>query len=476
MHAWINRSIKEHQAAFAAGEYTSRELTSAFLKRIEEKEPSVGAYLTVDAEGALREADASDARRRLGVPLGPLDGIPYALKDTFCTVGLRTTCASRMLEHHVPPYDAEAVSRLRRAGAVLLGKLNLDEFAMGSSTEHSALGNTRNPHNSDCVAGGSSGGSAAAVAAGECVFSLGTDTGGSIRQPAAFCGVMGLKPTYGAISRYGVIALASSLDCVGILSRCAEDGEIVLSVIAGKDEKDATSRTYLPCSIPSRPLRVALVADFLRDGMIAEEIRALLLESAERFRKKGAQVGEISLPSPMRALAAYSVLTAAEAASELGRYDGIRYGFAGAGEDLENRYVSSRGESFGREVKRRILFGTYVMTGSRREEIYNQARRVRGDVKASMEKILTEYDLILAPATPTVAFAAGAQRSPAEMYCSDLCTVCGSLAGLPSLSVPMGKNMEGLPMAVQLTAAPFSESLLYHATALLEVSHESSGI
>jgi aspartyl-tRNA(Asn)/glutamyl-tRNA(Gln) amidotransferase subunit A len=210
--------------------------------------------------------------------------------------------------------------------------------------------------------------------------------------------------------------------------------------------------------------------------MIAEEIRTLLLESAERFRKKGAQVGEISLPSPMRALAAYSVLTAAEAASELGRYDGIRYGFAGAGEDLENRYVSSRGESFGREVKRRILFGTYVMTGSRREEIYNQARRVRGDVKASMEKILTEYDLILAPATPTVAFAAGAQRSPAEMYCSDLCTVCGSLAGLPSLSVPMEKNMEGLPMAVQLTAAPFSESLLYHATALLEVSHESSGI
>ena len=476
MHTWIYRSIREHQAAFAAEEYTSRELTSAFLKRIEEAEPTVGAYLTVNAKGALREADAADARRRRGASLGPLDGIPYALKDTFCTVGLRTTGASRMLEHYLPPYDAEAVTRLRQAGAVLLGKLNLDEFAMGSSTEHSALGKTRNPHNADFVAGGSSGGSAAAVAAGECVFSLGTDTGGSIRQPAAFCGVMGLKPTYGAISRYGVIALASSLDCVGILSRSAEDGEAVLSALVGRDEKDATSRTYLPMPIPTRPLRVALVADFLRDGMVSEEIRALLLASAEQLRARGAEVGEISLPSPMRALAAYSVLTAAEAASELGRYDGIRYGFAGEGEDLEERYVSSRGESLGREVKRRILFGTYVMTGARREEIYNQARRVRSDVKASMERILTEYDLILAPATPTAAFAAGAQRSPAEMYRADLCTVCGSLAGLPSLSVPMGKDRQGLPLAVQLTAAPFAESLLYHASALLEVSHGSSGI
>lgn len=473
MEAWLNRSIKEHQAAFAAGEYTSRELTLAFLEQIERKEPLVGAYLTVDREGALREAEASDARRHAGKSRGPLDGIPYALKDTFCTAGLRTTCASRMLENYVPPYDAEAVSRLRRTGAVLLGKLNLDEFAMGSSTEHSALGKTRNPHNVELVPGGSSGGSAAAVAAGECVFSLGTDTGGSIRQPAAFCGVMGLKPTYGAISRYGVIALASSLDCVGVVSRCAEDGEIVLAALVGRDEKDPTSRTYLPQTPPSRPLRVALVTDFLREGMVSDEVRDVLLRAKEQLLASGADVGEITLPSPLRALAAYSVLTAAEAASELGRYDGIRYGLSESGESTEMRYVESRSEGLGREVKRRILFGTYVMTGPRREEIYNQARRIRSDVKFSMEQILTEYDLILAPATPTVAFAAGAERTPAEMYRADLCTVCGSLAGLPSLSVPVGKNRDGLPLAVQLTAAPFAEALLYRASALLEVPHES---
>ncbi|MBQ1262610.1 MAG: Asp-tRNA(Asn)/Glu-tRNA(Gln) amidotransferase subunit GatA, partial [Clostridia bacterium] len=326
MEKLLFRSIREHAAAFSSGEYTSEQLTRAFLQRIEVCEGRIGAYLTVDAEGALLEARASDERRRRGECLGPLDGIPYAVKDNFCTKNLRTTCASRMLESYRPPYDAEAVCRLRRAGAVLLGKLNLDEFAMGSSTEHSALGRTRNPYGEDRVAGGSSGGSAAAVAAGECVFSLGTDTGGSIRQPAAFCGVLGLKPTYGLISRYGVIALASSLDCVGVFSRSAEDGETVLSALAGRDEKDMTTLDVPPSPIPDRPLRVAVVSDFLEEGMVSQEIRDRLLSAVSHLRASGVEIGEVTLPAPSMALAAYSVLTSAEAASELGRYDGVRYG------------------------------------------------------------------------------------------------------------------------------------------------------
>ena len=328
MQKLLFRSIREHAAAFSGGEYTSEELTRAFLRQIETVDGRVGAYLTVDAEGALLAARASDERRRRGESLGPLDGIPYSVKDNFCTKDLRTTCASRMLESYCPPYDAEAVCRLRRAGAVLLGKVNLDEFAMGSSTEHSALGRTRNPYGEDRVAGGSSGGSAAAVAAGECVFSLGTDTGGSIRQPAAFCGVMGLKPTYGAISRYGVIALASSLDCVGVFSRSAEDGETVLSALVGRDEKDMTTLDVPPSSIPDRPLRVAVVTDFLQEGMVSDDVRACLLAAVSLLRESGLAIGEVTLPEPSMALAAYSVLTSAEAASELGRYDGVRYGLS----------------------------------------------------------------------------------------------------------------------------------------------------
>ncbi|MBQ5892861.1 MAG: Asp-tRNA(Asn)/Glu-tRNA(Gln) amidotransferase subunit GatA [Clostridia bacterium] len=474
MEKLLFRSIREHAAAFSSGEYTSEQLTRAFLQRSEVCEGRICAYLTVDAEGALLEARASDERRRRGECLGPLDGIPYAVKDNFCTKNLRTNCASRMLESYRPPYDAEAVCRLRRAGAVLLGKLNLDEFAMGSSTEHSALGRTRNPYGEDRVAGGSSGGSAAAVAAGECVFSLGTDTGGSIRQPAAFCGVLGLKPTYGLISRYGVIALASSLDCVGVFSRSAEDGETVLSALAGRDEKDMTTLDVPPSPIPDRPLRVAVVSDFLEEGMVSQEIRDRLLSAVSHLRASGVEIGEVTLRAPSMALAAYSVLTSAEAASELGRYDGVRYGLSRAAETPERLYAQSRGEGLGSEVKRRILFGTYVLTGDNREALYDRTRRVRLSVKKAMEEILSSYDLILAPATPTSAFPANARRTPAEMYRSDLCTVCSSLAGLPSLAIPVGFDREGLPLSLQLTGAPFSEPLLYRASALLEVNCHGS--
>ena len=471
MQKLLFRSIREHAAAFSGGEYTSEELTRAFLRQIETVDGRVGAYLTVDAEGALLAAREADERRRRGESLGPLDGIPYAVKDNFCTKDLRTTCASRMLESYCPPYDAETVCRLRRAGAVLLGKVNLDEFAMGSSTEHSALGRTRNPYGEDRVAGGSSGGSAAAVAAGECVFSLGTDTGGSIRQPAAFCGVMGLKPTYGAISRYGVIALASSLDCVGVFSRSAEDGETVLSALVGRDEKDMTTLDVPLSPIPDRPLRVAVVTDFLQEGMVSDDVRACLLAAVSLLRESGLAIGEVTLPEPSMALAAYSVLTSAEAASELGRYDGVRYGLSRAADTLERLYAESRGEGFGREVKRRLLFGTYVLTGENRETLYDRARRVRLAVKRAMEEILSSYDLILAPATPTSAFLANARRTPAEMYRSDLCTVYANLAGLPSLAIPVGVDREGLPLALQLTGAAFSEPLLYRASALLEVKN-----
>ena len=469
------RTVLEHAAALESGEYTALDLTRACLARIERCERQVGAFLTLDTEGAMRAAEASDRRRARGECRGALDGIPYAIKDNFCTRGLRTTAASRMLADFVPPYDATVVSRLCCAGCVLLGKLNLDEFAMGSSCEQSALGITRNPHDNDRVAGGSSGGSAAAVAALEVPFAIGSDTGGSVRQPAAFCGTFGLKPTYGAISRFGMIALASSLDCVGILARSVEDGALVLSSLLGRDPMDATSTdhpyadTICDRTPPVSPLRVAVIPALLEPSAVSPEVASATKRAADVLCAAGAEVKETALPSPAWALASYCVLSAAEASSNLARYDGITYGKRAEGEsDLFSLYANSRAEGFGNEVKRRILFGTYMLSEEKREQYYERARRARGEICLRMQEILQEFDVILTPTTPTAACRFGVPQSPAKRRRADLCAVYASLAGLPAVSVPFGRNPEGMPVGVQLTAAPFAEGLLLRVARLLE--------
>lgn len=464
----LYRSANEHQDAFENGEYSSLELTEAILAHIEKNDHNLGAFLTVDREGALRAAKESDERRAKGNVKSPLDGIPYGVKDNFCTAGLRTTCASRMLEHFIPPYDATVISKLKAAGAVLLGKQNMDEFAMGSSNEHSALQITRNPHNAAYVPGGSSGGSAAAVSAAMGCFALGTDTGGSVRQPASFCGVYGLKPTYGAISRYGAIEMATSLDSVGICSRTVGDCKNVFRTIVGVDRMDATSRTRRSVEIPKRPMRIALLSGI--DKNETENAVMDALEDAKAlFSRHGAECFEVSLPAPEQALAAYSVLVAAESASNLARFDGVRYGYRTQnGEDLLSLYENTRAEGFGKEVKRRILFGSYVLQSAHRADFYERAREVRRQVKRGMARLFAQYDLLLSPTVPTAAFRFGTVRTPHEMYQADLCTVYANLAGLPALSVPFGKNAQGLPLSVQLTAGAFCEDLLFYAAELLE--------
>lgn len=475
MNELLKRSIAEHSAALGRGEYSSQELTHAYLDAIMERDGEIGAYLTVDAENAMRAAREADGRRADGAVRGMLDGIPYALKDNFCTRGLRTTCASRMLENFVPPYDATVVTRLRDAGAILLGKTNMDEFAMGSSTETSKLGVTRNPVNTRYVPGGSSGGSAAAVAAHEAVFSIGSDTGGSVRQPAAFCGVIGMKPTYGVISRYGMVALASSLDCVGLFTHTAADCGAVLSALVGKDCMDATSVAHPSADFSAvgardgRPLRVAVVRELLDGGEVSDAMRHATEQAIEALKRYGAEICSVSLPSPEAALATYCVLSAAEASSNLARYDGITYGRRTASEtDLFSTYANSRAEGFGSEVKRRILFGTYMLSEGKRELYYERACRARQEICLRMQEILEDVDIILNPTTPTAAGLFGAQQSPAKRRRADLCAVYASLAGLPAVSVPFGRNPEGMPIGVQLTAAPFAEGLLLRVARLLE--------
>ncbi len=473
----LKRSALEHAKALAMGEYSAYELTEAFLKQIDACDGVIGAYLNVDAEGAKQAAKESDVRRKEGKTLGVLDGIPFSLKDNISVKGMLLTCGSKMLEHYVSPYDATVTERLRAAGAVLLGKNNMDEFAMGSSTAYSALGVTRNPHDPSCVPGGSSGGSAAAVAAGEAVFSLGTDTGGSVRQPAAFCGVWGMKPTYGLLSRYGVAAMATSLDCVGVMSRSAEDSAAILSVLVGKDARDATSQEpdvkyeFKKMQAPIAGMRIAVVSAFDEDHT-DKDVWHALQRATVGFGKMGAVIETVELPLPEQALASYAVLSCTEASSNLARYDGVHYGSRnGHFQSLDELYANSRGEGFGMEVKRRILFGTDMLLSGNRERYYLRAQRVRELIRREMLKLLSQYDLILTPTAPTVAFGSAERPSPEQLYYADLCTVYASLAGVPALSVPLGRNTKGLPLAVQLTARPFAEGLLLAAAKrLLEVT------
>ena len=467
----INASLSALRSALDDKQISSVELAGLFLDRIEARNPTLNAFITIDREGALAAASAADARIARG-EVGPLTGIPLAHKDVFCTEGVLTTCGSKMLSNFVSPYDAHVVSLLKNAGAVSLGKTNMDEFAMGSSNENSHFGPARNPWNPGHVPGGSSGGSAAAVAARMVPIATGTDTGGSVRQPAAFTGVTGIKPTYGAVSRYGMIAYASSLDQGGAFGASAEDCALLLSAMTGFDARDSTSldrptENYADALAPAgsdKPLaglRIGLPREFFADGM-SDEVRAAIDAAIEQYRALGATTVEVSLPNAKLAIPAYYVIAPAEASSNLSRFDGVRFGHRAAEYgDLNDMYCKSRAEGFGAEVKRRILVGTYVLSHGYYDAYYLQAQKLRRLIAEDFRKALSECDVIAGPTSPTTAWALGAMGDdPVQMYLADIYTIAVNLAGLPGLSHPCGFGAGSLPVGMQLIGNYFAEGKL----------------
>ncbi|MBI4608931.1 MAG: Asp-tRNA(Asn)/Glu-tRNA(Gln) amidotransferase subunit GatA [Candidatus Rokubacteria bacterium] len=459
-------TIHEIADRYMSGETTPSQVAQAYLARIDALDASVRAYLTVTREQALAQADAADKRMKAGNPLGPLDGVPLAIKDVICTRGVRTTCGSKILERFVPPYDATVVERLNAAGAVILGKANMDEFAMGSSTENSAFFPTRNPWDLDRVPGGSSGGSAAAVAADLAAGALGTDTGGSIRQPAAFCGIVGLKPTYGRVSRYGLVAFASSLDQIGPLAKDVADAALLLQATAGHDPMDSTSADvpvpdYLAAlGQGATGLRLGIPSEYFIEGM-DPEVDRVVREAVRVLETLGARTEPVSLPSTDYALAAYYLIAPAEASSNLARYDGVKYGYrARGGKDLVEMYGRTRAHGFGAEVKRRVMLGTYALSAGYYEAYYGKAQRVRTLVRRDFEQAFARVDLIVCPTTPNVAFKLGEKEDPLQMYLNDIFTIPVNLAGLPGISLPCGFTLAGLPIGLQLIGKPFDEATL----------------
>ena len=454
----------------ASGELSSREATAAYLQAIKEKEPSIGAYLTVLEESAMKKAAEVDEKRAAGKTLSPLAGVPAGIKDNICTKGVRTTCASKMLENFVSPYNAGVIERLEEADAVLLGKLNMDEFAMGSSTENSFFKVTHNPRDLSRVPGGSSGGSAAAVAANEAAFALGSDTGGSIRQPAAFCGVVGMKPTYGTVSRYGLVAFASSLDQIGPLTRTVRDSAMVMDTIAGHDRRDSTSIKMDAVSYGEkigqsiRGMKIALPEEFFGEGL-SDEVRKGIEEAALQFQALGAEIVKVSMPTLSHALPAYYIISSAEASSNLARFDGVRYGYRAADyDDITSLYKKTRSEGFGAEVKRRIMLGTFALSSGYYDAYYKKALQVRTLIVNDYNRIFEKCDFILSPVAPTTAYKIGEKTAdPLSMYLGDIYTVPVNIAGLPSLSMPCADAPDGLPIGMQLIGRPFSEPELYRA-------------
>jgi aspartyl-tRNA(Asn)/glutamyl-tRNA(Gln) amidotransferase subunit A len=471
MTEWL--SVADTARQVAAGEIEATRVVERYLERIRDVDRDIGSYLAVDAEGARAAAAAIDARRAAGEKLPPLAGVPVSLKDVLVTKGFATTAASKILDGWIPPYDGTVVEKLRAAGAVILGKVNCDEFAMGSSTENSAYQPTKNPWDTSRVPGGSSGGSSASVAAALCAASLGTDTGGSIRQPAAFCGVVGLKPTYGRVSRWGVVAFASSLDQVGPLTRTVEDAALMLEAIAGYDSKDSTS---LDAPVPKYTdalvgdvsgVRIGLPHEYF-EGTIDAGVRAALDDTVAKLRDRGAIFVDISLPHTALALPAYYIVAPAEASSNLARYDGIRFGKAAQGaKDLIDLYMRTRGAGFGPEVKRRIMLGTYALRSGYYDAYYKKAQQVRTLIKRDFDKAFQHVDVILTPTTPTTAFAFGAKSTPLDMYMGDVFTLSCNLAGLPGLVVPCGLS-ENLPVGAQLLGKPLDEATLLRVGHVIE--------
>lgn len=454
--------MKEASEKLKKGEITSVELTKQYLERIKKLNPKINAFITVLEDEAMKMAEESDRRREDGNILSAIDGMPIAIKDNMAMEGTKTTAASKILENFISPYDATVVSKLKKAGAVILGKTNMDEFAMGSSTETSFFGPTKNPHDLERVPGGSSGGSAAAVAADLCVAALGSDTGGSIRQPASFCGLVGLKPTYGAVSRYGLLAMASSLDQIGPITKTAEDAEILYDIIQGYDEKDSTSvnNEKREKKIEIRDLKIGIPKEYFAEG-IDPKVKKIIEDSIKGFKKQGAEIQEISLPNSKYALSCYYIIMPVEVSSNLARFDGIKYGYSASKiQNLIEVYLKTRSEGFGEEAKRRIMLGTFTSSAGYVDKFYHQAQKVRALIKKDFDEAFKEVDFILGPVAPEVAFRLGEKtKDPLKMYLSDVYTISVNLAGLPALSVPAGR-VGDLPVGLQIIGPQFSDTQL----------------
>lgn len=456
-------------------EISAVQVAEAYLEKIKEKDSVIGAYLTITEEKALEAARKADKCFADGEGITPLTGIPAGIKDNICTKDILTTCASKMLGNFIPPYDAYVIKKLKEQQTVLLGKLNMDEFAMGGTTENSSYHITRNPRNTECVPGGSSGGSAAAVAADEAAFTLGSDTGGSIRQPAAFCGVVGMKPTYGSVSRNGLVAFASSLDQIGPLTKDVRDNALVLNALTGHDSGDSTSvsREYKDYTVGLesgvKGMRIALPKEFFDKG-ISKEVKDSVLAAAKIYEGLGAEIIETSMTSLSWALPAYYVISSAEASSNLSRFDGVRYGYRTENyTNMEELYKNTRSEGFGREVKRRIMLGSFALSAGYYDAYYKKALQVRTLIVQDFQKVFSGCDCILTPVAPTAAYKLGEKsENPLEMYMGDICTVPVNIAGLPALSLPCGETAEGLPIGMQLIGSAFGEQTLYRAAYAFE--------
>lgn len=468
----LGKKIKEK-------ELSVREALEASFAQIDQTESQYHAYVTIDREGAYKQADAVQEKIDKGELTGALAGVPVAIKDNMCTKGLLTTCSSKILENYIPTYTASAVQNLTDAGCVIIGKTNMDEFAMGSTTETSYYGVTRNPHNPDHVPGGSSGGSAAAVALNECFFALGSDTGGSIRQPSAFCGITGMKPTYGTVSRYGLIAYGSSLDQIGPMTKNVTDCAAVLETIASYDKKDSTSMKREEYDFTSalvrdvKGLRIGLPKDYFGDGLDSE-VKAAIFKAAETFKRMGAIVEEFDLGLVQYAIPAYYIIASAEASSNLERFDGVKYGYRTKEYgDLHSMYKKTRSEGFGSEVKRRIMLGSFVLSSGYYDAYYLKALKTKALIKQEFDKAFEKYDIILAPAAPTTAPLLGSSlQDPIKMYLSDIYTISANLAGIPGLSIPCGKDNKGLPIGMQLLGGCFQEKTLLRAGFAYEKARE----
>ena len=468
----LGKKIKEK-------ELSVREALEASFAQIDQTESQYHAYVTIDREGAYRQADAVQEKIDKGELTGPLAGVPVAIKDNMCTKGLLTTCSSKILENYIPTYTATAIENLINAGCVVIGKTNMDEFAMGSTTETSYFGVTKNPHNPEHVPGGSSGGSAAAVASNECYFALGSDTGGSIRQPSAFCGITGMKPTYGTVSRYGLIAYGSSLDQIGPMTKNVTDCAAVLDTIVSYDKKDSTSIKRDDYDFSSalisdvKGLRIGLPKDYFGEGLDGE-VKAAIFKAAKTLEGMGAIVEEFDLGLVKYAIPAYYVIASAEASSNLERFDGVKYGYRTKEYDgLHNMYKKTRSEGFGPEVKRRIMLGSFVLSSGYYDAYYLKALKTKALIKKEFDKAFEKYDIILAPAAPTTAPLLGSSlRDPMKMYLSDIYTISANLAGIPGLSIPCGKDKNGLPIGMQLLGGCFKEKTLLRAGFAYETERE----
>lgn len=459
-------------------EITSLELTEAILSRIDEVEGDVKAYLTLTRDEAIAQAKAVDEKIARGEKISFLEGIPGAIKDNICTKGVKTTCASKILQNFVPPYSATVVNKLNAENAVILGKTNLDEFAMGGSTENSAYFPTRNPWNTECVPGGSSGGSAAAVAAGTAVWAIGSDTGGSIRQPASFCGVVGMKPTYGRVSRYGLVAYASSLDQIGPITKDVTDCAHILNIIAGHDDMDSTCVNeavpdYTKALVEDvKGLKIGIPKEYFVDGM-DPDVEKAIRDGIKKLEELGAEVIEISLPNTAHAISTYYLIAPAEAATNLERYDGVSYGERADGVDIVDMMTNTRSQYFGEEVKRRIMIGNYALSAGYYDAYYLKALKVRRLVKEDYDKAFEKVDVIVCPTAPSPAYKIGEKiDNPLEMYLQDVCTVPLNLAGLPGISVPCGFSSKGLPIGMQLIGKPLDEATLIRTAYTYEQSQD----